>query len=257
MDFITKKHNLVIKDLAVSVKETPVLRGVNLEIHPGETHVIMGPNGSGKSTLLLTLAGHPNYQVTGGSAQFDDEDLITTKPTDRARSGLFLAFQYPQEIGGVTLGNFSRLAKNAIEKSRDENSKSIGPAEFAQKVKTALTSTGLDEKFLGRGVNEGFSGGEKKRAEITQMILLEQTIALLDEIDSGLDVDALRQIAEVLTATQRTTNCALVLVTHNARMTEYLKPTHVHVMIDGRIVESGGSELIQKIEQNGYEGYTV
>lgn len=257
MDSIVKKQNLFIKNLAVSVNDTPVLKGVDLEVKKGEIHVVMGPNGSGKSTLLLTLAGHPNYRVTSGEALFDDKNIFDINATDRARSGLFLAFQYPREIGGVTLGNFSRLAKNAIEKSRNEDSTPIGLVEFAARVKEALATVGLDERFLGRGVNEGFSGGEKKRAEIAQMILLQPSMVLLDEIDSGLDIDALRQIAKAINDLQKKINCGIVLVTHNARMVEYMQPTKVHVMIDGRIAESGGPELIQKIEQNGYEGYTA
>lgn len=239
--------SLQIKNLIVSVEGKEIVHGVTLDVQPGEVHVIMGPNGSGKSTLVNTLAGHPKYSVTSGSIAIDEIEITAAKPEDRAKAGLFLSPQYPPEIAGVTIANFLRLAVNA---RRGVN---VNPLDFYQEIKTAMHSLGIDESFAKRSLNSGFSGGEKKRAEILQLALLQPKYALLDETDSGLDVDALKIVGEGIGAFQNADR-GILLITHYARLLEYIKPTHVHIMRAGQLIKSGGPELAQEIEANGYAG---
>ncbi len=246
-------HTLIIKGLHVVSGDVEILKGVTLTIRSGETHVIMGPNGSGKSTLLLALMGHPKYTITQGTVALDDKDVLAMSPTERARMGMFLGFQYPCEVAGVTLSNFLRLAKNAHIKARDEQTPGLAPAAFVAPMKEALASVGLDSRFMGRPLNEGFSGGEKKRAEVAQMKVLAPTFALLDEIDSGLDVDALHTVSESLRKTYQDTGCGLLLITHYGRLLEYLSPDYVHIMTDGRIQKTGDKSLADEVERKGYD----
>lgn len=241
---------LEIRDLHVTVETdqgtTPILNGIDLTIKTGETHAIMGPNGSGKSTLAYTIAGHPKYTVTGGTITLDGEDVLAMTVDERARAGLFLAMQYPVEIPGVTVTNFLRTAKTAL----DGAAPSI--RQWTKEVKTSMTNLRMDPKFAQRNVNEGFSGGEKKRAEILQLALLEPTLAILDETDSGLDIDALRVVSEGVNALAGP-EMGFVLITHYQRLLNYIKPHFVHIMIEGRIVQSGGPELALELEAKGYE----
>ncbi len=239
--------SLKISQLKISVDNQEIVHGLSLEIKPGEVHAIMGPNGSGKSTLVNTLAGHPKYLVTEGSIAIDGLDITTAKPEDRAKAGLFLSPQYPPEIAGVSIANFLRLAVGA---KRGVN---LNPLEFYKEIKVAMKALGIDESFAKRAINSGFSGGEKKRAEILQLALLQPTYALLDETDSGLDVDALKIVGEGINAFQNAEH-GILLITHYARLLEYIKPTHVHIMRDGLIIKSGGPELAQEIETSGYTG---
>jgi Fe-S cluster assembly ATP-binding protein len=241
---------LSIKDLTADIDGTPILKGLNLEIKAGEIHAIMGINGSGKSTLSKILAGHPAYKVTGGTVQFMGEDLLELPPEERARSGLFLAFQYPMSIPGVTNLDFLRVAYNA--KRKHEGIEEIDPFDFDDIVKEKLELLKMDAAFLSRGVNEGFSGGEKKRNEILQMALLSPKIGILDEIDSGLDIDALRVVANGVNALSNVDN-AMLLVTHYQRLLDYITPDYVHVMVDGQIRQTGGKELALKLEAQGYD----
>lgn len=239
--------SLQISQLKISVDNQEIVHGVSLEIKPGEVHAIMGPNGSGKSTLVNTLAGHPKYLVTEGSIAIDGTDITIAKPEDRAKAGLFLSPQYPPEIAGVSIANFLRLAVGA---KRGVN---LNPLEFYKEIKVAMKALDIDESFAKRAINSGFSGGEKKRAEILQLALLQPTYALLDETDSGLDVDALKIVGEGINAFQNSEH-GILLITHYARLLEYIKPTHVHIMRDGLIIKSGGPELAQEIETSGYTG---
>src|SRR5690606_3532445 len=244
---------LEIKNLHVSV-ETPegtkqILRGVDLTINSGETHAIMGPNGSGKSTLAYSLAGHPKYEVTGGTALLDGEDILEMSVDERARAGLFLAMQYPVEVPGVSVSNFLRTAKTAIDGEAPKL------RTWMKDLKGAMSSLKMDDAFINRNINEGFSGGEKKRHEIVQMELLKPKMAVLDETDSGLDVDALRVVSEGINHAKETTDCGLLLITHYTRILRYVKPDFVHVFVDGRIAEEGGPELADKLEAEGYESY--
>ena len=244
---------LEIKDLSVSVEtdagETAILNGVNLVIRKGETHAIMGPNGSGKSTLAYTIAGHPKYKVTGGTITLDGEDVLEMSVDERARAGLFLAMQYPVEIPGVSVTNFLRTAKTAIDGE--------APAirHWIKDVKGAMANLRMDPKFGERGVNEGFSGGEKKRHEILQLELLKPKFAVLDETDSGLDVDALKIVSEGVNRAKEHTDLGLLLITHYTRILRYIKPDFVHVMVAGRLVESGGAELADRLEDEGYDRF--
>lgn len=247
---------LSIANLHVSVDGKEIIRGFDLSIGKGEIHAIMGPNGSGKSTLVNTLMGHPKYTVTSESAKFQDADLLPMQPDERARSGLFLAFQYPKEIAGVSLRNFLFAAYEAQMKSRDPNYKKMSPIKFTKMLKERMRDLKMDEAFAERFLNQGFSGGEKKKAEILQMHVLKPTLALLDETDSGLDVDALRIVAEGVNA-MRDKEFSAVIVTHYARILDYITPDKVHVMIDGKIVESGGPDFAKKLEREGYEKYGV
>ncbi len=244
---------LEIRDLHVTVETdegtTPILNGVNLTISSGETHAIMGPNGSGKSTLASTIAGHPKYEVTGGSITLDGEDVLEMSVDERARAGLFLAMQYPVEIPGVTVTNFLRTAKTAI----DGEAPSI--RTWTKEVKEGMKNLRMDSKFAQRNVNEGFSGGEKKRHEILQLELLKPQIAILDETDSGLDVDALKIVSEGVNRAKEHTGLGVLLITHYTRILRYIKPDHVHVMVAGQVVEEGGPELADRLENEGYAAY--
>ena len=244
---------LEIKDLHVSVEveqgTKEILRGVNLTVSSGETHAIMGPNGSGKSTLAYSIAGHPKYTVTGGSVTLDGEDVLTMKVDERARAGLFLAMQYPVEVPGVTVSNFLRTAKTAIDGQAPKL------RTWVKEVREAMDRLRMDPDFADRGVNEGFSGGEKKRHEILQLELLRPKIAVLDETDSGLDVDALRVVSEGVNRAKDTTGCGVLLITHYTRILRYIQPDFVHVFVDGRVAEEGGPELAQRLEDEGYDRF--
>ena len=241
---------LDVIDLAAGIGDRPILRGVNLRVRAGEIHAIMGPNGSGKSTLAKVLVGHPAYAVTAGEARYRDADLLAMAPEARAQAGLFLGFQYPIEIPGVSNAQFLRLAYNSVQAARGREE--LDPLEFDDLVREKMRIVEMDPSFLARSVNGGFSGGEKKRNEILQMALLEPTLALLDETDSGLDIDALRVIAGGVNRLARADN-AIVLVTHYQRLLNYIVPDYVHVMLGGRIVKSGGPELALELESRGYD----
>lgn len=232
--------------------DQPILRGVNLTIRQGEIHALMGPNGSGKSTLANVLMGNPTYAVTEGEVLFDGEDLLEMEADERSRAGLFLAFQYPVSIPGVTLANFLRHAINARLKEEDPDSKGMPIPQYTRLLREKMNLLGIDHSFAGRYLNEGFSGGEKKRAEVLQMATLEPKISVLDETDSGLDIDALRIVAEGVNKLTGPNMGALV-ITHYQRMLNYIKPDYVHVMFAGQIVESGGPELALQLEENGYD----
>lgn len=247
-------HILDIKNLhAQTADGKEILKGINLTIKSGEIHAIMGPNGSGKSTLCKVLMGHPGYEVSAGSVTLDGEDILEMEPNERANLGLFLGFQHPLEVPGVTLGNFLRIAKNANLKANDQET--IAPRQFINFIKEKADALNMDSQFINRSVNEGFSGGEKKRAEIVQMAVLEPKIALLDEIDSGLDIDALKVVAEGINTNFKEQNNGVLLITHYQRILNYVKPHHVHVMHDGRILKSGGQELAEQLEADGYDQF--
>jgi Fe-S cluster assembly ATP-binding protein len=239
---------LVIDNLHVSVDGVPVLKGVTLQVRGGEVHAVMGPNGTGKSTLAQTLLGHPRYQVTAGHVTLDGEDVLALKTHQRARLGLFLAMQYPYEVSGVTTANFLRAAINA----RRPESDPIRLKDFRDQLDAAMDKLQMDPSFANRYLNEGFSGGEKKRNEILQMLMLKPRIAVLDEIDSGLDIDAVRIVAEGVNAA-RGPELGVLLITHYQRILNYVTPDQVHIMVDGRIVRSGGPELAEELEAKGYE----
>lgn len=244
---------LEIRNLQVAVNteegQKQILKGVDLTISSGQTHAIMGPNGSGKSTLAYSIAGHPKYVITGGSVQLDGADLLDMSVDERAKAGLFLAMQYPVEVPGVSVANFLRTAATAI---RGEAPK---VRTWVSEVKEAMAGLSMDPAFAERSVNEGFSGGEKKRHEILQMELLKPKIAILDETDSGLDVDALRIVSEGVNRVKAANDCGLMLITHYTRILRYIKPDFVHVFAGGKIVEEGGPELADKLEANGYADY--
>jgi Fe-S cluster assembly ATP-binding protein len=242
---------LTIKNLQASVEDgAEILKGLNLEVKAGEVHAIMGPNGSGKSTLASVLTGRNGYEVTGGSVDFDGVDLLDLDPEDRAKEGLFLAFQYPVEIPGVSNVNFLRTAMNEIREYRKEDR--LSAKDFLAKVKVAGNLVELSDKLSGRSVNVDFSGGEKKRNEIFQMAMLEPKLAILDETDSGLDIDALRIVSEGVNKL-RTKDNAIILITHYQRLLEYIKPDFVHVLSDGKIIKTGGAELALELEEKGYD----
>ena len=239
---------LEIKDLHVSIEDKEILKGISLTVEKGQVHALMGPNGSGKSTLSYTLMGSPKYKVTSGRILYKGEDLTTLKTDARARAGIFLAFQYPTAIPGVSVANFLRTAMKA--RFADQ----YNPKEFRKQMKTAMLDLGVDESFATRYVNDGFSGGEKKKHEVLQMALLKPELALLDETDSGLDIDALRTVAEGINRL-RGPNLGVLLITHYQRILNYIQPDVVHVFIDGTIIRSGGKELAQELEQKGYAPY--
>ncbi|MDX1600425.1 MAG: Fe-S cluster assembly ATPase SufC [Anaerolineales bacterium] len=243
---------LEIRNLHVSVDESEILKGVDLTIKPGEIHALMGPNGSGKSTLAYALMGHPNYEVTEGQVIFKGEDILEMDPDERGKLGVFLAFQYPVAIPGVSVANFLRSAINARRKEEDPDDKGIPVGEFREHLKEKMDLLEMPHEFAGRYLNDGFSGGEKKRAEILQMATLEPEIAILDETDSGLDIDALRVVADGVNTLVGPEMGALV-ITHYQRILNYIVPDRVHIMLDGRIVESGGAELAEKLEEHGYD----
>jgi len=248
---------LEIKDLHAKVEERGILRGITLSVSPGEVHAIMGPNGSGKSTLAGVLAGRETYEVTGGGVTFDGRDLLEMEPEERACEGVFMAFQYPVEIPGVSTANFLKAAVNAVRKHRGESE--LDAMDFLALVREKLKVVEMDESFLRRSVNEGFSGGEKKRNEIFQMAVLDPRLAVLDETDSGLDIDALKIVADGVNSL-RDGKRAFVLITHYQRLLDYIVPDVVHVLADGRIVRSGGRELALELEEKGYgwlEGATA
>lgn len=243
---------LQIRDLKVSVDENEILKGVSLTVKQGEVHALMGPNGSGKSTLSYSLMGHPSYDVTGGEVIFQGENILELDPDERSRMGLFLAFQYPVAIPGVSLANFLRTAINARRKAENPEDKGIPIPEFRKLLKEKMDYLKMDHSFAGRYLNDGFSGGEKKRAEILQLAALEPNIAILDETDSGLDIDALRTVAEGVSAL-RGPDLGVLVITHYQRILNYIKPDFVHIMFEGRIVESGGPELALQLEEQGYD----
>ena len=240
---------LEIKELRARVQHKDILKGVTLTVNTGEVHAIMGPNGSGKSTLARVLAGHPEYEVTGGEVLFEGKDLLDLDPEERAREGFFMAFQYPVEIPGVNNAYFLKAAVNALRKHRGEQE--LDAMDFMQLVNERLQLMHMDQDLLKRPVNEGFSGGEKKRNEIFQMLVLQPKLAVLDETDSGLDIDALKTVAEGVNA-MRSADRAIVVVTHYQRLLNYIVPDRVHVLTDGRIARSGGKELALELENKGY-----
>jgi len=245
--------NLEIKDLKVSVETEDgpkeILKGVTLTIGDGETHAIMGPNGSGKSTLAYSIAGHPKYTITGGSVTLDGEDLLAMTVDERARAGLFLAMQYPVEVPGVSVSNFLRTAKTALDGEAPKL------RTWVKDVNGALDAMNLDTSFAQRSVNEGFSGGEKKRHEMAQLDLLDPKVAILDETDSGLDIDALKIVSEGINRFREREHKGVLLITHYTRILRYVQPDYVHVFVDGRVAESGGAELAEELEANGYDRF--
>lgn len=244
--------NLEIKDLCVSVAGKQILNNFNLSINKGEIHAIMGPNGTGKSTLAYTLMGHPGYEVTNGEVIFNGKNLLEMEPDERSREGIFLAFQYPVSIPGVTVANFLRTAINSRRRVTDPDDKGISIPEFRKLLKEKMGMLRMDPAFAGRYLNDGFSGGEKKRAEILQMATLRPQIAILDETDSGLDIDALKVVAEGVN-TLNGPELGVLVITHYQRLLNYIKPHFVHVMMGGRIVESGGPDLALRLEESGYD----
>ncbi|MFC3150240.1 Fe-S cluster assembly ATPase SufC [Litoribrevibacter euphylliae] len=240
---------LTIKDLQAKVEDKDILKGLNLDIKPGEVHAIMGPNGAGKSTLGNVLSGREGYEVTGGSVQFLGKDLLDMEPEERAREGLFLAFQYPVEIPGVSNLEFLKASVDAVREHRGQEP--MDSVSFMKLAREKCKAVNLDQNFLKRGVNEGFSGGEKKRNEIMQMMLLEPSVCILDETDSGLDIDALQVVADGVNS-QRSPDRSFIVVTHYQRLLDYIVPDYVHVLAGGKIVKSGGKELALELEEKGY-----
>lgn len=244
---------LEINNLHVSIGESRILKGINLHVNQGEIHALMGPNGSGKSTLAYTLAGHPSYEPSAGQVTFDGQDLLEMEADERSRAGLFLAFQYPVAVPGVTVAKFLRQAINARRKAANPEDTGMPIPEFRRLLRDKMDILGIDQKFAGRYLNEGFSGGEKKRAEILQMAMVEPKIAIMDETDSGLDIDALRIVSEGASRLHQMNQMGVLVITHYQRILNYIQPDHVHIMLDGRIVESGGPELALHLEENGYD----
>ena len=241
-----------IKNLHVSIEDKPILKGVNLSIGQGEVHAIMGPNGTGKSTLAYTLMGHPSYQITEGEVLFKGKNILELGADERSRMGVFLAFQYPVSIPGVTVANFLRTSLNSRRRAANPDDKGMPIPEFRKLLKEKMDLLRMDHSFAGRYLNEGFSGGEKKRAEVLQMAVLRPEIAIMDETDSGLDIDALRIVSEGINALKGP-EMGVMLITHYQRILNYITPDFVHVMMDGRVVESGGPELALHLEEHGYE----
>lgn len=261
---------LKIKNLHAAIGNTKILNGVSLDISLGEIHIIMGQNGSGKSTLLSVLMGNPKYTVSSGNITLDKKKVVPLSPTERAQAGLFLGFQHPQVVAGVALGNFLRLAKNTVAAAKQQRRVSadgtrhgsvepknhpIGPAPFATLMRNEMEKLKIDPLFISRSVNEGFSGGEKKKSEVLQMAILEPSFAFLDEIDSGLDIDALKIVAKQLGAVQKKQGMGLIIVSHNPRILDFIKPDKIHIMSKGKIVASGGKEIVRKIEKDGFESF--
>src|SRR3954471_1548103 len=249
-----------IENLHAEIDNREILKGVNLTVNEGETHALMGPNGSGKSTMAYVIAGHPAYEVTEGAIRFNGEDILEWEPDERARKGLFLAFQYPTVIPGVSMANFLRMAVTNVRNARAEDiaasgghSEKLTPREFRKLMREKMSLLKMDDSFASRYLNEGFSGGEKKRAEILQMALLEPTMAILDETDSGLDIDALKVVSEGVNNLAGP-GVGMLLITHYQRLLNFIKPDFVHIMMEGRVFESGGPELALELEEKGYEG---
>jgi Fe-S cluster assembly ATP-binding protein len=243
---------LIIRDLHVNIGDKEILKGVDLTVNQGEVHALMGPNGTGKSTLAYTLMGHPGYEITQGEVIFKGHNILELEPDQRSHLGIFLAFQYPVAIPGVTLANFLRSAINARRRAENPNDKGVPIPEFRKMLKEKMDMLKMDHAFAGRYLNEGFSGGEKKRAEILQMAALGPEIAVLDETDSGLDIDALRIVSEGVNAL-RGPSVGVLVITHYQRILNYIKPEFVHIMLGGRIVESGGADLALHLEEHGYD----
>jgi Fe-S cluster assembly ATP-binding protein len=243
---------LVIRNLHAGINSQEILKGVDLTISKDEVHALMGPNGTGKSTLAYILMGHPAYEVTAGEVLFKGQNILELQPDERSRLGIFLAFQYPVAIPGVTVANFLRTALNSRRKAKNPEDKGIPIPEFRRTLKEKMDLLKMDHSFAGRYLNEGFSGGEKKRAEILQMAALEPEMAILDETDSGLDIDALRVVAEGVN-TLRSSDIGILVITHYQRILNYIKPDFVHIMLGGRIVESGGADLALHLEEHGYD----
>ncbi|MEW6045289.1 MAG: Fe-S cluster assembly ATPase SufC [Bacillota bacterium] len=243
------RHELQIVNLHVSVDGKPIVKGLSLTVRSGEIHGLMGPNGSGKTTLAFALMGHPRYTVDSGQVLLDGEDVLAMSPDERARKGLFLAFQYPAEVQGVTLANFLRTAVNSV---RTANGKELSITEFQKLLREKMQLLDMDRSFAGRYLNEGFSGGEKKRNEMLQMWLLQPKLAILDETDSGLDIDAIKVVARAVNSL-RGPDFGALIITHYQRILRYIEPDFVHVMMDGRIVRAGGKELAEQLEEKGYD----
>jgi Fe-S cluster assembly ATP-binding protein len=245
--------DLEIRDLHVRIEEREILKGVDLDISRGEVHALMGPNGSGKSTLANTLLGHPSYEITEGTIVFKGEDITEAEPHERAKAGLFLAFQYPVSIPGVSVANFLRMAINAKRTRSGTGESPIQVKEFRNQLQHAIELLDVDKAFTSRHLNDGFSGGEKKRAEILQMAMLAPDVAILDETDSGLDIDALRSVAEGVQKLHEEQGLGALIITHYQRILHYIKPQFVHILMDGRIVLQGGVELVERLEREGYD----
>lgn len=243
---------LEIKNLHVNIEGKEILKGLDLTVEQGKIHAIMGPNGTGKSTLAYTLMGHPSYTVTDGEVTYRGQNVLDLEPDERSRLGLFLAFQYPVAIPGVTVANFLRTAINSRRRANNPDDKGIPIPEFRKMLKEKMAMLKMDQNFAGRYLNDGFSGGEKKRAEILQMATLKPELAILDETDSGLDIDALRVVADGVNALMNK-DLGVLVITHYQRLLNYIKPDHVHVMLGGKIVESGGPDLALHLEEKGYE----
>ncbi len=245
---------LKIDNLHVAIDGKEILKGVSLTIRQGEVHALMGPNGSGKSTLSYALMGHPNYEITEGSVTIDGQDILELEAHERAKAGIFLAFQYPTSIPGVTLANFLRHAvSNVRNPDRKESEDLIPMREFRKELKSQMDDLGVDAEFARRYLNEGFSGGEKKRAEVLQLAMLKPSFAILDETDSGLDIDAVRVVSEGVNRVAASQGTGVLVITHYQRILNYIKPQHVHILFGGRIVESGGPELVDRLEGEGYD----
>lgn len=248
-------NELIIKDLHISVQGTEIIKGLNINVNQGEVHALMGPNGSGKSTLAYGLMGHPSYDIDSGDVIFNGVNVLELEPNERAKLGLFLAFQYPTVIPGVSLANFLRTAVSAVRSSEtngSDNTELIPMREFRKELREKMEQLGMDDSFARRYLNDGFSGGEKKRAEILQMAMLEPKIAVLDETDSGLDIDAVRIVGESV-SNLIGPDLGVLIITHYPRLLDYIRPQFVHILLDGKIVESGGWELTQLLEAEGYD----
>lgn len=243
--------SLKIKNLHTSVGSTKILNGVSLNISSGEIHIIMGQNGSGKSTLLSVLMGSPKYTVTKGSVSLDEKNVLKLTPSQRAQAGLFLGFQHPQAVTGVALGNFLRLARNTVKNKTTP----LAPAAFAVLLREAMTKLNIDPTFTSRSLNDGLSGGEKKKSEILQMTILQPSIAFLDEIDSGLDIDALKIVSQQINDVHSTQGMGLVIVSHNLHILDFIKPDKIHIMAKGKIIAQGGNEILKKIEKGGFDSF--